>query len=93
MGTLSSDLERLGYERTEKASPFDEKGTLWSNGFELVCDETAIIIDADSPEIGGGDQETRERDYFRYPNSNKVRMIGGFFGSYDWGYDDDKFSY
>jgi hypothetical protein len=82
MGALSEDLESMGYERTEQDSPFDEGGTLWSNGSELVCDETAIVIDGDSPEVNGGGSDAREREYFRYPNSGRIRMIGGFFNVY-----------
>lgn len=85
-------LKELGYERTEKASPFHDDGQLWTDGVELVCDETAIVID-DSMRISGGDDDTGNRDYFRYPNSEIVRMPGGFFGSYDWGYDEDSFRY
>lgn len=94
MGTLSDDLRRLGYSRTEKESPFDDDGTLWSNGIELVCDETAMIIDMESPEVGGaGGDDSGDRDYFRYPNSERIRMIGGYFSSYNWGYDEDRFYY
>lgn len=81
MGSLSRDLKNLGYERTEKESPFHDDGTLWTNGVELVCDETAIIIDEQSPEVNGGD-DAGDRDYFRYPNSDNVRMNGGFFRPY-----------
>lgn len=79
MSALSDDLRKLGYEPTDRESPFDEDGRLWSNGSELVCDETAIVVDGDHR---GGDGERDQRDRFRYPNSRRVRMIGGFFSVY-----------
>lgn len=81
MGELSDNLKELGYEPTGDESPFDDDGELWTNGTEMVCDETAIVIDSDSPEVSGGDS-ARERDYFRYEKSNKVKMVGGFIGPY-----------
>jgi len=45
MGRLANDLQNMGYKPTGKRSPFDESGYLWTNGIELVCDETAMIID------------------------------------------------
>lgn len=53
MANLADDLKRMGYTPTDKESPFSEDGTLWTNGTELVCDETAIVLDEDSPEISG----------------------------------------
>lgn len=82
MGTLSSDLKHLGYEPTEQESPFDDDGTLWSDGVELVCDETGIVIDTTEAERMRGDDAAGNRTRFRYPNSNKVRMLGGFFSNY-----------
>lgn len=82
MGTLASDLKEMGYTRTEKESPFVEGARLWSNGVELVCEESAMVIDTQSSSGGGGDDDAHERDYFRYPNSERVRMIGGFMSQY-----------
>jgi hypothetical protein len=44
MGTLSADLKNLGYEPTERDSPFHDDGELWTNSYEFVCDETGFII-------------------------------------------------
>jgi hypothetical protein len=89
MGELSSNLRSLGYEITEKESPFvEEGGRLWTKGHELVCDETGRVIRK-------GDNDTtflHERDnsrVFRYDNSENVKLIGGYSGSYEWGEDDD----
>lgn len=87
MGELSDDLERMGYERTDKESPFEEDGRLWTNGAEMVCDETGIVVGS------GHSTSDEEREYHRYPNSERVRMVGGYFSAYDWGYDDGHFTY
>jgi hypothetical protein len=47
MSQLSTDLADMGYERTERQSPFDDDGQLWSNSYELVCDETGFVIRKD----------------------------------------------
>lgn len=91
MGVLWKELRDLGYERTEKESPFDDNGTLWTKGYELVCDETGIVIRKDSgdsfrKERGGASQE---QTVYRYRNSGKVKLAGGYVGSYDWGRDED----
>jgi hypothetical protein len=44
MARLSSELRELGYEPTEKQSPFHDDGSLWRNSYEYVCDETATVI-------------------------------------------------
>jgi len=79
MGRLSDDLKEMGYEPTDKDSPFDERGRLWTNGVELVCDETAIVIDG---EYRDGGDDAGDREYFRYPNAGKMRMIGGLMYNY-----------
>lgn len=91
MGVLSHDLKNLGYSRTEKESPFDEDGTLWTKGYELVCDETAIVISKDTARK----REKRDSDdnVYTYQNSDNVKMIGGYIGSYNWGEDDGEFLY
>lgn len=88
VGRLSSDLENLGYSPTDEESPFDEDGYLWSDGKELVCDQTAIVIGGERATYS---HSTSEKEYFKYPNSKKVRMPGGFFRPYldsDGIYDD-----
>jgi hypothetical protein len=92
MGTLSSELKKLGYERTEKESPFEEGATLWTKGFEAVCDETGIVIrdgDDDAFETEYDDPET----VYRYYHSEKVKLPGGFSSKYDWGTEGDRFRY
>lgn len=91
MGALSSDLKEMGYERTEKESPFEDGATLWTKGFEAVCDETGIVIrDSNySFETEYDDLET----VYRYKNSDRVKLPGGFTGKYDWGTEDDRFYY
>lgn len=90
MGTLSSDLKSLGYSRTEKESPFDDAGTLWTKGYELVCDETGIVIRKDSGSSFRGErQPSSSEKVYRYRNSQKIKLPGGFVGSYDWGRDED----
>jgi len=88
MGALATDLKKMGFERLEKESPIDDRGTLWTNGHEVVCDETGTVID--------GDHHTnppQDSMVFRYQNSNRVKMPGGYIGSYDWGHDGTRFRY
>jgi hypothetical protein len=95
MGVLSDDLKGMGYEPTEKESPFDENGRLWTKGYELVCDETGIVIDKDHGASGSsfrGERQSSEKTY-RYRNSGKVKLIGGFLGNYEWGETEDGFVY
>jgi len=70
----------MGFVTTGKESPVDESGTLWSKGHELVCDETAIVIDGNHY----GSDEDNESDPPRYNNSEKVRLAGGFVGQYEY---------
>ena len=94
MGTLSKELKKLGYEPTEQESPFDESGTLWTNSFELVCDETALVIRKDASDRNRRDQEKNEEPVYRYRYTDTVKLPGGYVGSYDWGTDDeDRFRY
>jgi len=91
MGYLSTDLREMGYERTEKESPFDEDGILWSKGYEAICDQTGFVIrEGENP--FRGERESSERVY-RYRNSNEVKLAGGYVSSYDWGRNDTKFYY
>lgn len=92
MGVLSSDLRDMGYECTERESPFDEDGILWSKGYELVCDQTAIVID--NTTMGTVDTSFRgERQTYKYRNSEKVKLAGGHVSSYDWGSKEEQFFY
>ena len=90
MGTLSRDLKKLGYARTERESPFDDEGILWSKGYELVCDETAIVIRTDSSRRTKDIRADDDESTYRYYNSEKVRMPGGYVSSYSWGRDEDR---
>lgn len=71
MGTLSTDLKDLGYERTERESPFDERGELWTNSYELVCDETGFVIRKDEKKWKkvNGHLELKER--FKYDKNEE----------------------
>jgi hypothetical protein len=97
MGVLSDDLRGMGYDPAGKESPFDENGSLWTKGYELVCDETGIVIrnDGDNPfrhKRAGGTGMGHEQDekVYRYQNSNKVKLIGGYISSYQWGTDEEE---
>lgn len=87
MGTLSSDLKDLGYEPTERESPFDDDGELWTNSYELVCDETGVVIRKDASRSRKENGSTEE--VYTYRNSEKVKLYGGYVSSYDWGDDDE----
>lgn len=96
MGTLSRDLADLGYEPTDKESPFDDNGKLWTKGYELVCDETGTVIRKESEQpFRGGRGRASQRETYRYRNSDKVKLIGGYVSNYEWGRDDDsgRFTY
>jgi len=75
-------LKEAGYERTERESPFSDDGELWTNSYELVCDETAIVIRKDRATRSQEDDEER---VYTYRNSDKVKLYGGYVSSYDWG--------
>lgn len=95
MGRLSEDLRDMGFTPTGKESPVDEDGTLWSKGHEIVCDETAVVIDGNHhvPEEHDEVETNRGRVVYRYRNSENVKMPGGYTGSYDWGKRDERFQY
>lgn len=95
MGHLSDELYDMGYNRTEQESPFDENGVLWSNSYETVCDESGIVIRHESSNDYTYRQNYTDSDQvYRYRNTEKVKLPGGYVGSYDWGTDDDmRFSY
>jgi len=84
MGALSNDLRKMGFERTEQESPFHEYGIMWAYSFELVCDETGIVI------RGGEDMRDNIRSVAelseptpRYTHSKKVILPGGFSQAYE----------
>lgn len=94
MGYLSDELRDKGFVPTGKDSPVADDGEVWMKGTEYVCSETGTVIDGnhhvndnsienDSVEVVGNDV------FHKYPNSRRVRMVGGYFSSYDWGHDDD----
>ena len=91
MGQLSTDLKNMGYERTEQESPFDDNGTLWTKGFEAVCDETGFVIRGSDKDSVRNKEE--DDDVYRYRYSEKVKLAGGHVSSYDWGDDSGRFSY
>lgn len=92
MGRLSSDLKDMGYERTERESPFDEEGTLWSKGYEVVCDQTGIVVRSDGTSFRG-ERRTDEETVYRYRNSGEVKLPGGYLGKYEWGETEGGFRY
>jgi hypothetical protein len=97
MSNLSEALRDMGFMPTGEESPIDEDAELWSNGHELVCDRTGTVIDGNHHV----DQETDDEDVerhngkiiYRYRKSEKVKLPGGYTGSYDWGDDGDTFRY
>lgn len=98
MGALATDLRRMGFERLEKESPIDERGTLWTDGHEVVCDQTGTVIDGDHHTNPSQDSDENiewrcGEMVFRYQNSNRVKLPGGYVGSYDWGHDGSRFRY
>jgi hypothetical protein len=94
MGTLSRDLRDLGYSRTERESPFDEDGELWTKGYELVCDQTGTVIrNDDTNKFEYRDEYTEDDEVYRYQNSGRVKLCGGYTGSYSWGRDENRFTY
>jgi len=94
MGALSDELNDMGYEPTEKESPFDESGRLWTKGYELVCDETGGVIRKDENPFRDTERQTAH-DVYRYRNSEKVKLVGGHVSNYDWGRDEEsgRFTY
>lgn len=92
MGALSDDLRNEGYEPTGKESPFEEGGQLWTKGYELVCDETGYVIRKDGSDSSFRGERPSPKTY-RYSNSGRVKLIGGFIGSYHWGHDGERFKY
>jgi hypothetical protein len=95
MGRLSTELREMGYERTEQESPFDEDGELWSIGYEIICDQTGTVIRAGESPFQDEDYNanTTDEQTYRYRHSDKVKLFGGYTGSYEWNVDGDKIDY
>lgn len=96
MQDISDDLRDMGFRITEEESPVSENGMLWSNGVELVCDETSTVIDGNHHVSSDNDEDAERVDgerVYRYQNSGNVKLPGGYTGSYDWGEEDDRFDY
>lgn len=96
MGVLSDELREMGYEPTGEESPVDASGEIWSNGYEKVCDETGIVIDGNHHGEDDDDDSVERRCgkiVYRYHQSKRVKLNGGYTGSYDWGHEDDRFRY
>jgi hypothetical protein len=88
MGRLSDVLRKQGFTPTGEESPVSDDGRLWSKHGERVCDETGTVID--------GNHHTDDKDddpTYRYRSSNRVKMPGGYVGSYSWGHDGERFNY
>jgi hypothetical protein len=84
----------MGYEKTERESPFEDGGMLWSKGYEIVCDKTGIVVrNGEADSSFPASEETSKRTIYRYRNSGRVKMPGGYTGTYDWGSSDDGFTY
>jgi hypothetical protein len=92
--SLSDDLRDMGFVPTGEESPIDDSAELWTNGHELVCEESAIVIDGNHYSPDTSDVETIDgQRVYRYRNSGRVKMVGGFVGTYDWGDDGTRFKY
>lgn len=77
MGYLSDSLREMRFVPTGEESPVCEDGELWSKGHELVCDETGTVIDGNHHTSAENNKEV-----YRYRNSNRVRMPGGYVSNY-----------
>jgi hypothetical protein len=87
MHALARELRELGYERTERESPFHDDGTLWTNSYELICDKTCSVIRKDNSNQQSVSKQPDWREDFErheYYGSEKTRMMGGYVSAYDW---------
>ena len=85
MGHLSEVLRDMGFMPTGEESPVDESGTLWSKGHEIVCDETGVVIDGKHHGSDEPDDEVETKCgqvVYRYQNSGRVKLIGGYVSNY-----------
>lgn len=94
MAYIDNDLAQEGFERTEMDSPYDEDGTLWQKNSEVVCDETAIVVE-DTEEQFDTQQSVAELSErtVRYNNSSNVKLPGGFIDAYPYDYDEGRYRY
>jgi len=81
MSKLAKDLRKEGYNPTNGDSPFAENGKLWYNSYEVVCDETGMVLDGDVFRRSKNSTDNSRETYY---NSGKVRLYGGFEEAYDW---------
>jgi|APHM01.1.fsa_nt_gi hypothetical protein len=94
MGRLSDDLKEMGFVTTGEESPIDEDGTIWRKGVEAVCDETGTVIDGNHFSTNPDDKEMHHgKPVSKYRNSERVKLMGGYLGNFDWGERDDGFRY
>lgn len=95
MHELARELRTLGYERTERESPFHDDGMLWTNSYELVCDRTLLVIRKSGNKDGseGSDDDWPSGGRHTYRNTETVKQAGGYVGAYDWGEGGDSFDY
>lgn len=84
MGVLSDDLRDMGFVPTGEESPVSDSGRLWTNGHEIVCDETGVVIDGNHHvKKNREERETRNGEIvYRYRNSDRVKLIGGYTSNY-----------
>jgi hypothetical protein len=94
MTPLARDLRSLGYDLTERDSPFHDDGRLWTNSYELICDKTGHVIrKAEQGESVDQDTDPASFERHEYYTSSRCRMMGGYASAYDWGYDNESFTY
>lgn len=89
MGQLSRVLYDSGFMPTGRESPFDDDGELWSNGHEVVCDETGAVLDRKEKTL----VSRTDNSIYRYQNSGRVKLPGGYISAYEWGDDGRGFTY
>jgi hypothetical protein len=80
MPYLSNSLKEMGFVPTGEESPVSEEGELWTDGHELVCDDTGTVIDGDhhvdddAEDDENGPERRDGRVIDRYENSGNVRL-------------------
>lgn len=88
MEEIAAGLTDEGFIPTDRESPVHEEGVLWTNGDEMVCNRTSVVIDGDHNPYdpsSDDDRETRCGEVvYRYENSENVKLPGGYTGSYEF---------
>jgi hypothetical protein len=79
MGELTAELRDNGYEPTSRESPFDDEGELWTNSYELVCDQTGIVIRKDGTSSDSTDDADETHNY---RHTGNVKLYGGYTRTY-----------